>query len=450
MLSLFDTAAGRARPVEFREPGHATMYVCGPTVYGPPHLGHGRFSLVFDILRRYLEWSGLEVTYVSNITDIDDQIINKGEAEGRDPAEVAVEFEAKWYEGMDLIGVERPTFDPHATAYVDQMVQLIADLIAADRAYETSDGVYLATEGIEGYGTLARQSLDSLRSGARVEVNDEKHSPLDFVLWKKAKPGEPTWDSPWGPGRPGWHTECVVMSLELLGEGFDIHGGGQDLAFPHHENEWAQAKALGKAFARHWVHNGFVEVAGEKMSKSLGNYTDLLDLATSADPRAYRLLVLQAHYRSPVEVNRETAAAASAALATFDALARRMVGVDPGEADEAELDRFRSLMDDDMDTPAVVAQLFGLATSANTALDGGDPASAATAWATIGEITRAVGIDIKAAGGEVPTEITALAAERDEARAAKDFARADALRDELKSLGWEVEDTPEGTRVHLA
>ncbi|MET0880183.1 MAG: DALR domain-containing protein, partial [Acidimicrobiales bacterium] len=306
------------------------------------------------------------------------------------------------------------------------------------------------TEGIEGYGTLARQSLDSLRSGARIEVNDEKRSPLDFVLWKKAKPGEPTWDSPWGPGRPGWHTECVVMSLELLGEGFDIHGGGQDLAFPHHENEWAQAKALDKAFARHWVHNGFVEVAGEKMSKSLGNYTDLLDLATSADPRAYRLLVLQAHYRSPVEVNRETAAAASAALATFDALARRMVGVDPGEADEAELDRFRSLMDDDMDTPAVVAQLFGLATAANTALDGGDPASAAAAWATIGEITRAVGIDIKAAGGEVPTEITALAAERDEARAAKDFARADALRDELKSLGWEVEDTPEGTRVHLA
>ncbi len=450
MLSLFDTARGQVRPVEFRVPGQATMYVCGPTVYGPPHLGHGRFSLVFDILRRYLEWTGVEVTYVSNITDIDDAIINKGQAEGRDPADVAVEFEAVWYEGMDLIGVKRPDHDPHATAYVDQMVALITELVEADRAYETSDGVYLSTEGIEGYGTLARQSLDSLRSGARIEVIDEKRSPLDFVLWKKAKPGEPTWDSPWGPGRPGWHTECVVMSLELLGEGFDIHGGGQDLAFPHHENEWAQAKALGKDFAHHWVHNGFVEVAGEKMSKSLGNYTDLLDLATSADPRAYRLLVLQAHYRSPVEVNRDTATSASAALERFDALARRMVDVAEAPADETELDRFRALMDDDLDTPAVVAQLFGLATAANTALDGGDPATAATAWATIGEITRAIGIEIRAAGGEVPEAIAALARQRDEARAAKDFTRADELRDEIRAEGYEVEDTPEGTRVHRA
>ena len=424
------------------------MYVCGPTVYGPPHLGHGRFSLVFDVLRRYLEWSGLEVTYVSNITDIDDAIITKGQAEGRDPAEVAVEFEGVWYQGMDAIGVKRPTADPHATAYVDQMVALIVDLVEADRAYETSDGVYLATEDIEGYGTLARQSLDSLRSGARIEVNEEKRSPLDFVLWKKAKPGEPTWDSPWGPGRPGWHTECVVMSLALLGEGFDIHGGGQDLAFPHHENEWAQARALGRDFARHWVHNGFVEVSGEKMSKSLGNYTDLLDLASSADPRAYRLLVLQAHYRSPVEVNRETAAAASAALERFDALARRMVGAPEASTDEAELDRFRALMDDDLDTPAVVAQLFGLATAANTALDGGDPATAATAWATIREITGAVGIEIRAAGGEVPEAVADLARERDEARSARDFSRADDLRDAIRALGFEVEDTPEGTRVH--
>ncbi len=309
------------------------------------------------------------------------------------------------------------------------MVALIGDLVDAGRAYETSDGVYLSTDGIEGYGTLARQSLDSLRSGARIEVIDEKRSPLDFVLWKKAKPGEPTWDSPWGPGRPGWHTECVVMSLELLGEGFDLHGGGQDLAFPHHENEWAQAKALGKGFARHWVHNGFVEVAGEKMSKSLGNFSNLLDLATTADPRSYRLLVLQAHYRSPVEVNRETAAAASAALERFDALARRMVEVPEAAPDEAELDRFRRLMDDDLDTPAVVAQLFGLATAANTALDGGDPATAATAWATLGEITRAVGIEIRAAGGDVPEEVAALARQRDEARGAKDFGRADQLRD---------------------
>ena len=447
MLSLFDTARGQVRPVEFREPGKATMYVCGPTVYGPPHLGHGRFSLVFDILRRYLEWSGVEVTYVSNITDIDDTIINLGNEEGRDPADVAVEFEAVWYDGMDLIGVKRPDRDPHATEYVDDMVAMIDELVQTGKAYETSDGVYLSTEGVDGYGTLARQPLDSLRAGARIEVSDEKRSPLDFVLWKKAKPGEPTWDSPWGPGRPGWHTECVVMSLELLGEGFDIHGGGQDLAFPHHENEWAQAKALGKDFAHHWVHNGFVEVGGEKMSKSLGNFSNLHDMATSADPRAYRLLVLQAHYRSPVEVNHTTAEAASSALSRLDALGRRMAGVPPQEPDADQLDRFRASMDDDLNTPAVVAQLFGLVTEANTALDGDDPVRAGRAWATVLEICDAVGIQL-AGGTEVPAEVEHLAVLRDEARAAKDWPEADRLRDEIRALGYEVEDTPEGTRVH--
>src|SRR5262245_31329480 len=415
MLRLFDTAKGGVVPIELRDPGKVSMYVCGPTVYGPPHLGHVRFSLVFDILRRYLEWSGLEVTYVSNITDIDDQIINKGAEEGRDPADVAVEFEASWYDGMDLIGVKRPTRDPHATAYVEEMVALISELVERGHAYETSDGVYLATEGIEGYGTLARQSLDSLRSGARVEVSEEKRSPLDFVLWKKAKPGEPTWDSPWGPGRPGWHTECVVMSLEPRGEGFDIHGGGQDLAFPHHENEWAQAKALGKSFARHWVHNGFVEVGGEKMSKSLGNFTDLFDLAQSGDPRSYRLLVLQAHYRSPVEVTPTTVEAASAALARLDALGRRMAEVAPAGPDPAELERFREAMDDALDTPAATAQLFTLVTAANTALDAGDEGTAAVAWATIGEIARAVGIELARTAAEVPAEVLAWATERDEA-----------------------------------
>jgi cysteinyl-tRNA synthetase len=448
-LRLFDTARGEVAPVSFRDPGTATMYVCGPTVYGPPHLGHGRFSLVFDILRRYLEWSGLEVTYVSNVTDIDDQIINRGHEEDRDPAEVAITYEASWYEGMDLIGVKRPTRDPHATSYVDQMVALIGELVDRGVAYETRDGVYLDVGQIEGYGLLARQPLETLLSGARVEVDEEKRSPLDFVLWKKAKPGEPTWDSPWGPGRPGWHTECVVMSLELLGEGFDIHGGGQDLMFPHHENERAQAVALGREFARHWVHNGFVEVGGEKMSKSLGNYTELLDLR-DGDPRAYRLLVLRAHYRSPVEVTPTTVADASAALGRLDALARRMVGTAPGDPDRAELERFRERMDDDLDTPAAVAQLFGLVSRANTALDAGDEAGAASAWATIGELARAVGIELWAGDEEVPAEVLALARERDEARAVQDWDRADALRDEIERLGHVVEDTPEGTRVHRA
>src|SRR4051794_5587964 len=249
MLRLFDTARGEVRPLELREPGSVSMYVCGPTVYGPPHLGHGRFSLVFDVLRRYLTWQGLDVTYVSNITDVDDNIINRANREGVDWTEVATHWESVWWQAMDAIDVQRPNADPHASAFIERMVELIADLVARGAAYETSDGVYFVAESVADYGLLARQSVDSLRAGARVEAVDEKRSPVDFALWKKAKPGEPSWPSPWGDGRPGWHTECVVMSLDLLGDGFDIHGGGQDLAFPHHENERAQAVALGNTFA---------------------------------------------------------------------------------------------------------------------------------------------------------------------------------------------------------
>ena len=310
------------------------MYVCGPTVYDVPHIGHGRFSLVFDVVRRYLEFLGLEVHYVSNITDIDDQIIAKANAEGCSSTEVAERYEAVWWESMDGLGVKRPDDAPHATAYVDAMVQLVAALVGRGAAYETSDGVYLSVESVEGYGLLAHQSLDSLRSGARVEPGDEKRSPADFALWKKSKPGEPSWPSPWGAGRPGWHTECVVMSLDLLGEGFDLHGGGIDLAFPHHENERAQAVALGRPFARHWVHNGFVMVGDEKMSKSLGNFTSLSDLLARTDGRAYRLLVLRSHYRRPLEVTPRTIADAEEALARLDAVARRFdLAAVPGAVD---------------------------------------------------------------------------------------------------------------------
>ncbi len=269
------------------------MYVCGPTVYDLPHIGHGRFTLTFDVLRRYLLFGGLAVRYVSNITDVDDNIIKRASAEGRTEGDVALEYEARWWEAMDALGVLRPNDTPHATAYVERMVDLVVDLVERGVAYEISDGVYLNVEQVDGYGLLARQPLESLRAGARVETVDEKRSPLDFVLWKKAKPEEPSWPSPWGPGRPGWHTECVVMSLDLLGDGFDLHGGGQDLAFPHHENERAQAVAEGRPFAWHWVHNGWVTVDGEKMSKSLGNFTSLTDLLARSDGRAYRLLVLR-------------------------------------------------------------------------------------------------------------------------------------------------------------
>ncbi|MEA2685210.1 MAG: cysteinyl-tRNA synthetase, partial [Actinomycetota bacterium] len=261
-MRLHDTALGRPADLVPRQAGQVSMYVCGPTVYDHPHVGHGRFVLVFDVLRRYLEWSGNEVTYVSNITDVDDKIINRANREGRSPEDVAAEFEKAWYDATDALGVKRPTHDPHATAYVAQMVDWVAGLIGAEVAYETSDGVYLSVAAVPDYGLLKGQALDDMQAGARVEVNEEKRSPRDFALWKKVKPGEPSWPSPWGPGRPGWHTECVVMALDLLGEGFDLHGGGQDLAFPHHENERAQAVAAGREFARRWAHNGFVVVGG--------------------------------------------------------------------------------------------------------------------------------------------------------------------------------------------
>ena len=451
-MQLFDTAQGRVVPFEPREPGKVSMYVCGPTVYGPPHLGHGRFSLVFDVLRRYLEWSGNEVTYVSNITDIDDHIIDRANAEGRPADEIARKCEQVWYKAMDGIGVKRPTHDPHATAYVERMVEFVADLVARGDAYETSDGVYFTPEVVADYGLLARQSIDSLRAGARVEANEEKRSPVDFVLWKKAKPGEPSWPSPWGEGRPGWHTECVVMSLDLLGDGFDIHGGGQDLAFPHHENERAQAVASGHTFAAHWVHNGFVEIGGEKMSKSLGNFTNLLDLLKSTDPRAYRLLVLRSHYRSPVEVTKATTDDASAALRRLDEFSRRAGELPPGEPDEDTLDEFRRLMDDDLNTPGAFALLFTLVRQGNHALDATDDDTAATVLATVREIATAVGLELAQARPSVSLddEAEALARQRDDARNAKEWDRADRLRAELEAMGYVVEDTPKGTQIRRA
>jgi cysteinyl-tRNA synthetase len=440
MLRLFDTARGDVFPLERREPGKVSMYVCGPTVYGPPHLGHGRFSLVFDVLRRYLEWGGDEVRYVSNITDVDDNIINRANREGRDWHDVALKCEAVWWEAMDAIGVKRPTEDPHASAFIERMVELVGSLVEFGIAYETSDGVYFQAERVEDYGLLARQSIDSLQSGARVEANEEKRSPVDFALWKKVKPGEPSWPSPWGAGRPGWHTECVVMSLDLLGDRFDLHGGGQDLAFPHHENERAQAVALGHRFATHWVHNGFVEVDGEKMSKSLGNFTNLLDLIETSDPRSYRLLVLQSHYRVPIEVSKETAAAAARALERLDTFARRFAGAAGGPVDDAALERFRERMDDDLDTPAAMALLFDLVRRANADED-------AQAAATALEIAGAVGLVLRTASGDVGDDALDLARQRDEARAAKDWSLADALRGQLQALGYEVSDTPTGTAL---
>ena len=453
MLQLFDTAKGAVAPFEPREPGKVSMYVCGPTVYGPPHLGHGRFSLVFDVLRRYLTWAGNDVTYVSNITDIDDKIIQRAQAEDRDWREIARRCEAVWYRAMDALDVRRPDHDPHATAYVEQMVALIGRLVDRGAAYETSDGVYFHSEAVDDYGLLARQPLDSLKAGARVEGIDEKRSPVDFALWKKAKPGEPHWPSPWGDGRPGWHTECVVMSLDLLGDDFDLHGGGQDLAFPHHENERAQALADGRRFARTWVHNGFVEVEGTKMSKSLGNVSNLVDLVEQYDPRAYRLLVLRSHYRSPIDVTDDSLRDAEAALDRLDAFARRATSVEAVAAaspDPAALGQFRAAMDDDMQTPTATGLLFDLVRRANVALDAGDAAAAGPLAAGVFEIAGALGLALRTEAASVPDEVVAWAAERDAARAGKDWARADALRDQITAAGYVVEDTPAGAVVRPA
>lgn len=424
------------------------MYVCGPTVYDVPHLGHGRNVLVYDILRRYLEWRGDVVHHVSNITDIDDNIIKRAARDGRTSEDVAIEFEKAWWDALKKLDVLRPHDAPHATDYVDGMVALVARLIETGHAYTTSDGVYLDVSTVDGYGLLARQPLESLRAGARIDVDDEKRSALDFALWKLAKPGEPSWPSPWGDGRPGWHTECVVMSLDLLGEGFDLHTGGLDLMFPHHENERAQAVALGRPFARHWVHHAFVEVAGEKMSKSLDNFTSLTDLLASTDPRAYRLLVIQSHYRKPLDVTRAATADAVRSLATLDAFGRRAGELPEAVPEAAAIGRFRERMEDDLDTPSVVALLHELRHQANTLIDAGDPGGAAPLAAAFREIVGALGLSVAGASDEVDPATAELVARRDAARAARDFGTADAIRAELEAAGWVVEDSPSGTRVH--
>jgi len=433
-----------------REPGRLSIYLCGPTVYGPPHLGHGRATLVYDILRRYLEWSDIEVRLVSNITDIDDKIIDRAEREGREWSEITTKCENIWFRAMEGIDVLRPTDVPHATEWVGEMVDMISTLESSGAAYATSDGVYLSVESVEGYGLLAHQSLDEMMAGGgdrEVFGASEKRHPADFALWKFAKPGEPAWESPWGAGRPGWHSECVVMSLGLLGDGFDLHCGGQDLRFPHHENERAQAVALGREFARHWMHNGFVvDAEGEKMSKSLGNVSNLLDLIEVYDPRAYRMVLLQSHYRSPVGISADGLEAAGRSLAGLDSFIARTASLEDVGADAVTLDAFRVAMDDDLDTPKAMALLFDTMRQANTALDEGDDATAARLVSAVKVICGAVGLRL-VEPEDVPVEVLAQAAALDAARSAKDYEAADAIRAELQNAGWQVETTRDGTTV---
>ena len=447
MLHLYDTASRSTRELALREPGKVSIYLCGPTVYGPAHLGHGRATVEYDILRRYLEWTGLDVQLVSNITDIDDKIINRANDEDRPWQDIATKCEAMWFKAMDGVNVGRPSENPHATDYVDEMVEMIGELVAMDKAYTTDDGVYMDVESVDDYGLLAFQTLDDMRAGGgdrEVFGADQKRHSADFVLWKFSKPGEPAWPSPWGEGRPGWHSECVVMSLDLLGEGFDLHCGGQDLRFPHHENERAQAVALGKTFANHWMHHAFiVDGEGEKMSKSIGNVSNLLDLIEHYDQRAYRLVLLQSHYRSPVKLGQATIDAAASALAGLDGFASRTSDL-TGGSDPEIIEAFRAAMDDDLDTPKVMALVFDTVRRANVGLEAGDDVRGLVA--AVHEICGALGLELSS-GSDIPDDIAAKAAALDQARTDKDYAAADALRDELQAEGWIVETTKDGTSV---
>jgi cysteinyl-tRNA synthetase len=450
VLNLYDTATKSVKPLAMREPGKVSIYLCGPTVYGPPHLGHGRATLVYDILRRYLSYTGLQVRLVSNITDIDDKIIDRAQREGRPWNEITDKCENVWFEAMGKLGVQRPDDVPHATEYVQQMVDMIATLIGRDAAYVTDDGVYLSIAAVPDYGLLAHQSVDDMLSGGgdrEVFGAGNKKHPADFALWKFTKPGEPSWPSPWGEGRPGWHSECVVMSLELLGEGFDLHCGGADLRFPHHENERAQAVALGKTFANHWMHNGFVvDLEGEKMSKSLGNVMNLLDLLEKYDARAYRMLLLQTHYRSPVRVGQDNIDSCVAALAGLDSFAARTASYAGGVADRDIVAMFRASMDNDLDTPAAMALVFDTVRRANIATDSGKDAAVPAMRAAVIELLDSLGLSLSS-GDDNDDDIIAKGRALDEARAAKDFATADAIRIELQNLGYLVETFKEGTRI---
>ncbi len=463
MIRLYDTLTGDVRPLAQRDKGKVSLYACGPTVYDHPHLGHARQAMTYDIIRRYLEWRGVEVTHIANVTDIDDNIINRATREGLTEPEVAAYWEAIYVDVMGKLDILDPHERPHATDYVDEMVAFIQTLMDNGSAYANDSGVYLRVHKVDGYGDLVHRTLDDLRegAGARIEVDDNKEDPLDFALWKAAKPGEPTWPSPWGDGRPGWHIECVAMSLGILGDGFDLHGGGTDLVFPHHTNERAEAIAAGREFCSHWMHNAMLNIGGEKMSKSLNNFTTIQDLLDEhpLNGRALRLLLLQTHYRKTMELNGEVLAQGRAAIERLDAMARKAraagIPLDGAERDSGAVAEFIAAMDDDMGTPEAMAIVFATLRRANAALDS-DGADAATLVATAVDLAGALGVSVGAdgagadgnVGGSDDPDIDTLVAARTAAREAKDFAEADRIRDELTALGITVEDTPNGPVWH--
>ncbi len=452
MISVYNTLGRRLEPLETRDAGKVGMYVCGPTVQSEPHLGHGRFAVVFDAIRRYLEWRGYDVTFVRNITDVEDKIIAAANEAGETMSERAERMVARFQATFEALGVRDPDIEPRATEHIPEMIELISRLIDRGLAYPAANGdVYFRVRAMEkAYGKLSGRNVDEMRAGARIEVNEAKDDPLDFALWKAAKPGEPSWDSPWAPGRPGWHIECSAMASRYLGSDFDIHGGGADLIFPHHENEIAQSEgADGARFSRYWLHNGMVNLEGEKMSKSTGILVDLAEAIEAYGGTAVRLLYLRAHYRSPLEFSEALVAEANDALERIRRVlerAPRQPGVEP---DAAVLDRFRAAMDDDFGTPNAIGVLFDAVREVNRRLDSGEPAAGVAA--AVDEMVEVLGIrpEVRSfAGGPSDDDVEALVAARNEARAARNFAEADRIRDELAGLGIVIEDGAGGTRWH--
>jgi cysteinyl-tRNA synthetase len=452
MLRIFNTLSRRKEEFVPIEPGRVRMYVCGMTVYDYCHLGHARVMVVFDVVRRWLRALGYAVTYARNITDIDDKIIRRANERGEPIAALTARFIQAMNEDNAALGVEPPDYEPRATEHVAGMIEMIRRLEERGLAYRAANGdVLFSVRSFPGYGRLSGKSLDELRAGSRVEVDEAKRDPLDFVLWKRAKQGEPAWDSPWGPGRPGWHIECSVMSSTLLGEHFDIHGGGEDLQFPHHENEIAQSEgATGRPFVNYWMHNGFVRVDEEKMSKSLGNFFTVREVLARYDAEVVRFFVVRAHYRSPLNYSDAHLEEARQGLAR---LYTALKGFDTGEAavdwEEPFARRFREAMNDDFNTPEAVAALFELANEVNRTRD----ARLARQLKGLGGVLGLLGRDPVAflqsappARGEAVSveRIEALIAARAAARRARDFAEADRIRRELLEAGVVLEDKPGG------
>jgi cysteinyl-tRNA synthetase len=463
MLTLHNSLSRKKEEFVPLVPGRVRMYVCGMTVYDYCHLGHARVLVVFDMITRWLRASGYEVTYVRNITDIDDKIIKRAQENGEPFTALTQRFIDAMHEDSFALGVLPPNHEPRATEYVGKMLDMIQSLIDRGHAYPAANGdVYYAVQSFPTYGQLSGKSLEDLRAGERVDVDPNKRDPMDFVLWKAAKPGEPSWPSPWGPGRPGWHIECSAMGSDLLGRQFDIHGGGQDLQFPHHENEIAQSEgAHACKFVNYWLHNGFVRVDDEKMSKSLGNFFTIREILGKFDAEVVRFFILRAHYRSPLNYSDQHLEDAKAALTRLYTALRGMEVADAVlDWSEGHAARFKAAMDDDFNTPEAMAVLFDLATELNRSRDAATAGLLKTLAGILGLLRRdpdaflqgVVVSEVANATDAIESSITygkvrieMLIEERLAAKKAKDFKRADAIRDELKVAGIVLEDSPQGT-----